>query len=90
MSKIIELHIIEECSDYKFSDYQFGFIKGRGTSTAMSLINDVASYFNHKGSPLFVCSLDAEGAYDGIPHPILLKKAIDVIPDHSWKLLHNW
>ena len=56
----------------------------------MSLINDVSSYFNHKGSPLFVCSLDAKVAYDGIHHPILLKKAIDVIPDHSWKLLHNW
>ena len=39
---------------------------------------------------LFVCSLDADGAYDGIPHPILLKKAIDIIPDHNWKLLHNW
>ena len=39
---------------------------------------------------MFVCSVDAEGTYDGIPHPILLKKAIDVIPDHSWKLLHNW
>ena len=55
----------------------------------MSLINDVTSYFNHKGSPLFVCSLDADGAFDGIPHPILLKKT-DIIPDHSWKLLHNW
>ena len=39
---------------------------------------------------MFICTLDAEGAYDGIPHPILFKKAIGVIPDCSWKLLHNW
>jgi exonuclease III len=90
MSKIIELYIIDECSNYEFNDFQFGFIRGRGTATATNFANDVISYFDHKGSPLFICSLDAEGAYDGIPHPILFKKAIDVIPDYSWKLMYKW
>ena len=90
VSKILELYIIDECSDFKFNSYQFGFIKGRGTATATTFVNDVISYFDFKGSPLFICTLDAEGAYDGIPHPILFKKAIGVIPDCSRKLLHNW
>ena len=41
----------------------------------MSLINDVTSYLNHKDSPLFVYSLDAEGAYNDNPI-ILLKKLL--------------
>jgi hypothetical protein len=61
MSKLLELYVVDECSEYKFNDFQFGFIKGRGTSTAISLINDVTSYFDFKGSPLFMCTLDAEG-----------------------------
>jgi hypothetical protein len=37
-----------------------------------------------------MCSLDAEGAFDGIPHPILFNKAMDIIEDRNWKLLYNW
>ena len=67
--KIIELYIIDECNNVKFNAFQFGFVSGRGTNTAIALAHDTASYFNFKGSPLFMCALDAEGAFDGIPHP---------------------
>ena len=90
LSKIIELYIIDECNNVKFNDFQFGFVSGRGTNTAIALAHDTASYFNFKGSPLFMCALDAEGAFDGIPHPILFKKAMNVLSDKSWKLLLNW
>ena len=62
LSKLPELYILEECDDYKLNDFQFGFIKGRRTSTDISLTNDVTSYFNFKGCPLFIFTLDAEGA----------------------------
>jgi hypothetical protein len=37
-----------------------------------------------------MCGLDAEGAFDGIPHAVLFDKAIDIISDMSWRLLYQW
>ena len=90
LSKMLEMYVVDECSDFSFNDLQFGFIKNRGTNTAVSLANDVASYCNFNGSSVFLCGLDAEGAYDGIPHPVLFKKSMNVISDISWRLLYNW
>ena len=28
--------------------------------------------------------------FDGLSHPVLLQKAIEVIPDTSWRLLYSW
>ena len=69
---------------------QFGFRKGRGTTFATSLLNDVASYTTAHGSPLFVCSLDAEKCFDSIWHPGLHYKLMHVIPDVQWLFLYNW
>jgi hypothetical protein len=57
---------------------------------AISLAHDVAAYFNKQGSALFTCSLDAEGAFDAIPHSVLFRKTIGIIPDHLWCLLYTW
>ena len=89
-SKIMEMYILTQCADYKYNDYQFGFISSRGTQTAIALANDVLEYCNYNESAVFVCNLDAEGAYDGIPHPILFMKSMNIIPDMSWKLLYRW
>ena len=79
-----------ECNDHKFSEFQFGFVTGRGSNSAVALVHDVASYFNAKGSTIFMCGLDVEGAFNGVPHPVLFDRARNVITDKSWKLLHNW
>ena len=57
---------------------------------AAILLADVSNYCVERGSPVFICSLDAGGAFDGLPHPVLLQKAIEVIPDTSWSLLYSW
>ena len=44
---------------------------------AVSLANDIFTYCIDKGSPVFTCSLDAQGAFDEIPHSILFKKSIN-------------
>ncbi len=43
-------------------------------------------------SPVFVCSLDAEGAFDGIPHAVLFvpHNVMGIIPDISWRILVLW
>ena len=65
-------------------------LEGRGTNTVIALAHDVISYCNYNNSPVFVCNLDIEGAFDGLPNPILFMKVIDVIPDMCWKLLLDW
>ena len=47
---------------------QFGFRDNRGTTLAAALFNDVTSYFRHRGSPVYTCSLDAEKCFDSIWH----------------------
>ena len=56
-SKILEMYILDEVSDFTFNDFQFGFVKGRGTSTATALAHDVASYCTQNGSQVYMCSL---------------------------------
>ena len=57
---------------------------------AVAVTADVIDYCVSKGSPVYVCALDAEGAFDGIPHSIMFEKAIDVIPMLYWLLLIYW
>ena len=89
-SKILEMYILDEVSDFTFNDFQFGFVKGRGTSTATALAHDVASYCKQNGSQVYMCSLDVEGAYDALPHPVIFEKAMNVLSDMSWCLLYKW
>ena len=48
---------------------------------AISLTPGVVSYNVNRGSPICACSLDAEGAFDAIPHSILFDKGLNVVPD---------
>ena len=57
--------------EWNFSDVQFGFIEGRGTNIAALLAEDVTNYCVSRGSPILLCSLDVERAFDGLPHVIL-------------------
>ena len=90
LSKILELYLLDVSGHHDLSDLQFGFVKGRSTMMAASLANDVISYCNKRGSPVYTCSLDAEGAFDAVPHDILFYKVIGVIPDHCWLMLVRW
>jgi hypothetical protein len=75
-AKLIEIYILEESGEHTFNDLQFGFIEGRGTNMAVSLAHDVINYCVKRKSPVYACSLDAEGAFDAIPHPIVFNKCI--------------
>ena len=37
----------------------------------ISLAHDVMAYFNDRGSAVYTCSLDADGAFDAIPHVVI-------------------
>ena len=89
-SKLLEIHILSMCGEHEFHDLQFGFVGSRGTSMAVSLTHDVIDYCVSRGSAVYVCALDAEGAFDGIPHSIMFAKAMNVIPALYWRLLIYW
>ena len=89
-SKLIDMYIMYENDDFIFNDCQFGFIKSRGTASAVSVVHDVGTYCVQNGSQMYTCSLHAEGAFDAIPHPVLFAKTLNVISNMSWRLLYCW
>jgi hypothetical protein len=89
-SKLLEIHLLSMCGEHEFHDLQFGFVGSRGTSMAVAMTHDIIDYCVSNGSPVYVCALDAEGAFDGIPHAVMFSKALDVIPMLYWRLLIYW
>ena len=89
-SKLLELYMLSECSDHDADANQYGFVAHRGTATAIALAHDVCVYCQSEGSQTYLCSLDAEGAFDALPHPIIFLKAANVMPDHCWRLMYSW
>jgi hypothetical protein len=89
-SKVMELHILSEVNSFSFNDLQFGFVKRRGTTTDIALAHDVTSCCLQNGSQVYMCGLDAEAAFGGIPHPVLFQKALGVLSTLSWSLLYRW
>ena len=87
---MLEHLILDNCKHHHFDKMQFGFVESRGTNMATALLNDIGQYCNARGSTIFTFILDAEGAFDGLPHPLLLSKAIDIVPNVYWKILVYW
>ena len=76
--------------DYVSHDNQYGFTENRGTSFVTNLIHDVSAYLNDAGSPLYLCTLDAEKCFDRIWHDGLFFKLQQVLPAHYWHYLLMW
>ena len=89
-SKLLELYVLKECSSHEFSGLQFGFVKGRGTEMATALLHEVIAYSTTRGYVVCSCSLDADGAFDAIPHYILFDKAHSVLPTYCWFVMYEW
>jgi len=71
-------------------DTQFGFRQGRDTLSACSFLNDVIYYFKDQGTPVYICSLDAEKCFDKIWHDGLFHKLKNILPVNHWLLLYRW
>ena len=89
-SKLLEHFVLEQCAGHAHNPLMFGFIPERGTDVAIALAHDVCQHSLARGSAVHLASLDAEGAFDYIPHAVLLDKAINVIPTLSWKIMMTW
>ena len=89
ISKILEQYILDQ-SNSTCDDAQFGFDSGKSSAMAAAVAHDIGIYCLERGSPLYYCNLDAESAFDALPHNVILLKTMDVIPDRLWLILHYW
>ena len=69
---------------------QFGFRNGRGTAMACNFLNDLLCLCESKGSPVYLCSLDAEKCFDTIWHDGLFYKLMGTLPRSHWLFLYQW
>ena len=88
-AKMVEMLMVPE-QDGIISNAQFGFRQGRDTTAACSFLNDILCYFKDQGTPVYVCSLDAQRCFDSIWHAGLFYKLRDVLPLNHWLLLYRW
>eukprot|EP00111_Clytia_hemisphaerica_P001565 TCONS_00004470-protein len=90
ITKIAELVIIKKCPNIKNNNpSQFGFVNGSSTIHAEILIQDTIHYYNKNDSPVYVCSLDAEKAFDCCNWQVLFEKLSvrEDIPNEILKFL---
>ena len=87
-SKVLEYYVLDQCDGYNARPCQFGFVPNRNTTMAATLAHDVSAFCVASGSPVYLCSLDVEGAFDTLPLSVLFKKAIGIIPDRCWCLMY--
>ena len=77
MSKLFEHVLLNKIEIYMYTSHnQFGFKKGYSTDMCLFVFKQVIEYYNSRGSPVFVCYLDASKAYDRVQHWLLFKKLI--------------
>jgi hypothetical protein len=85
-SKLMELCLIPSVD---IANTQFGFQERRGTEFACGLLSDIICFTKEKGSPMFMCSLDAEKCFDKIWHDGLFFKLMNILPPAHWAFLYK-
>jgi len=89
LSKLIELYVLDTTT-FNPHPNMFGFVEQRGTEMAISLTHDIIHTVRSQGSTVYMCSLDAQAAFDGISHSILFDKAIHHFSERAWALMYMW
>ena len=74
LCKVIDLIIIDKHADKLItSDLQFSFKSDHSTNMCTTVVKEVASYYNARGSDIYVCMLDASKAFDRVNYGKLFK-----------------
>ena len=92
ISKLFELVILSKCEDLLYtSDNQFGFEKGHSTDLCIFSLKEIINYYNSQGSPIFICYLDIQKAFDRVNFSILFKKLLArSVPVFIVKIIAFW
>jgi len=69
IAKVMENVILKLCQDKLCSDdLQFGFKQGLGCTNAVFLCRSTIDHFTHRGSNVYVATLDIKKAFDTVNH----------------------
>ena len=92
ISKVFEITVRNKFSDFFAShELQFGFKKNLGCQNAVFTVQQVANYFNQRGSTVFMAALDATKAFDRICHLKLFNKLVERnVPSCLIVVLCDW
>ena len=75
ITKLLEYIILIKCPEIAGGhDFQFGYKEHSSTLHAEFLIAETIRYYNNNNSPVYICGLDAEKAFDSCNWDILFEK----------------
>lgn len=92
ISKVFEMVMVSKFSNKLYTDkLQFGFKRDVGCNTALFVLHQVVSYFNDRGSNVYISSLDATKAFDRVNHFMLFSTLIKRgLPLCFIRMIVNW
>ena len=71
VSKVLESILLSRCEEFLITtDNQFGFKPHHSTDMCIYTLKEVLHFYRSRGSPVFLCSLDASKAFDRVNHKI--------------------
>ena len=83
-TKILEYLILQKCPEIMDSHHlQHGYKESSSTLHAEFLIKETIQFYNNSGSPIYICGLDAEKAFDSCNWDILFEKLRDKGISHA-------
>ena len=75
VTKLLELLIIAKCPQITtHNKNQFGFKTKSSTVHAAYIVKETVNFYNMRNTPVFICSLDAEKAFDSCNWDVLFSK----------------
>jgi hypothetical protein len=92
VTKLLETVILQKCPILAEAyNTQYGFKNMSSTLHAEFIVQETIKHYNNKGSPVYICSLDAEKAFDSCNWSSLFTKlSIDKqLPSAVIKILHS-
>ena len=92
VTKLLEIIILHRCPILTEShNSQYGFKNESSTLHAEFIVNETIRYYNQRGSPVYICSLNAEKAFDSCNWNSLFSKLSDDkhLPTPVINILHK-
>ncbi len=94
VSKLLERHLADILIDHYssiLSPYQWGFTKGKSTSSALVRAIDTWHKLLNKGAEICTVFFDYRKAFDTVPHTLLLQKLeTDGVDVHVLSWIHDY